>query len=194
MSKEQLNVTVKGLVKITDVTDGKRDTLVEQCNDIHPGNLAYVIAKALAGEANSTIYQISLGSGGTHLDAGGNLVYLPPNTTSSSANLYQPTYTVLINSNVSTATPVNNSVISQQATPPAITSSVLCTVFLSANEPAGQAVNDLTTTNPNAPYVFDELGIKTADGKLLTHLIFSPLEKTSNRAIEILYSLIISCS
>lgn len=44
------------------------------------------------------------------------------------------------------------------------------------------------------PYIFDELGLKTADGLLLSHLIFSGFEKTANREIVITYTLTISVS
>ena len=65
---------------------------------------------------------------------------------------------------------------------------------LGASEPAGQATADNTTVDPNALYVFDELGLKTADGLLLSHLVFSPIEKTSNRAFNITYTLTCSVS
>jgi len=192
---EQLKVTAKGHVQVFDVTD-TRILLEDTWNDIHPQNLAYTVARALAGAANGEIYAMSLGSGGTHLDAAGNLVYLPANTQSESANLYQETYNVKINSNLAdgTETPSGNSVVAKQSQPPEITSEVTCTLFLPAHIPAGQAVNDATSTDPNAPYIFDELGLKTVEGRLLTHCIFSPIEKTANRIFEIKYSLIISVS
>jgi hypothetical protein len=36
--------------------------------------------------------------------------------------------------------------------------------------------------------------LKAADGSLLTHLVFSPFEKTANRAFLIIYTLTISVS
>jgi hypothetical protein len=46
----------------------------------------------------------------------------------------------------------------------------------------------------NGEYVFDELGLKGYDlptqgtGKLLTHVVFSPVQKSLNRLIQIDYT------
>jgi hypothetical protein len=71
---------------------------------------------------------------------------------------------------------------------------VTVVALLGASEPAGQAVADNITTDPESLFVFDELGLKTADGLLLSHLVFSPIEKTANRAFIITYTLTISVS
>lgn len=193
MTRELFPIRVVGNVAVYDVTVGRR-LVFRDHNDIHPENCAYAIAQALSGSTGGVIKSMALGSGGTHLDAAGNLVYLPPNVTAESANLYQQTYIAKINSNIADgeATPTGNSVISTKSPAPEITSEITCTLFLPANEPAGQASNDAATTDPNAPYIFDELGLKNADGRLLTHIVFSPIEKTANRIFEIKYSLVVS--
>ena len=62
-------------------------------------------------------------------------------------------------------------------------------------EPTGQEAFD-NTTNFNGDYVFDELGLKSWEGtengstnKLLTHVIFHPVQKSLNRLIQIDYTL-----
>ena len=60
------------------------------------------------------------------------------------------------------------------------------------NQPAGQDDFDSSTTNEGT-YVFDELGLLSyatdpADSKLLTHVIFHPVQKSANRTIEIIYT------
>ena len=38
-------------------------------------------------------------------------------------------------------------------------------------------------------YVFDELALYTANGDLLTHVIFHPVQKSANRKIQVVYTL-----
>jgi len=58
------------------------------------------------------------------------------------------------------------------------------------DEPFGQPAFDNVGTNLNTSlFVFDEIGLKTEDGLLLTHVVFSPVEKSANRIIEVVYTL-----
>ena len=64
--------------------------------------------------------------------------------------------------------------------------------MLDYGEPSGQDAFD-TTTNTENLYVFDELGLISAgasgtDGRLLTHVIFHPVQKSLNRLIQIDYT------
>ena len=72
---------------------------------------------------------------------------------------------------------------------------IVCTCTLDYGEPTGQAAFD-NTTNFNGDYVFDELGLKSWEGtengstnKLLTHVVFHPVQKSLNRLIQIDYTL-----
>jgi hypothetical protein len=63
---------------------------------------------------------------------------------------------------------------------------------LDYGEPPGQQAFD-NSTNYNGEYVFDELGLKawTGEGntlRLLTHVIFHPVQKSLNRQIQIDYT------
>jgi hypothetical protein len=138
---------------------------------------------------------MGLGNGGTHIDASLNIAYLPPNVTGANATLYNQTYSEIIDDQDVGVAP-GNSVISSASPTPAITSIVTCTLELSPDEPAGQATSDGTTTDPDSQYTFDELALFTSDSPplMLSHLIFSPIEKSSNRSILITYTLTISVS
>jgi hypothetical protein len=69
--------------------------------------------------------------------------------------------------------------------------------LLDYGEPTGQAAFD-NSTNLEDTYTFDELGLKarstdgssglTTTGKLLTHVIFHPVQKSLNRLIQIDYT------
>jgi hypothetical protein len=91
-------------------------------------------------------------------------------------------------------TPTTNSVVALPSPAPSLTALVVVTAQLSALEPLGQAVADNLTTNPEAAFVFDEIGLQSSDGLLLSHLVFSPIEKTANRAWLITYTITISAS
>ena len=193
MIDSQLKLNVVGHVKAIDKDTG--EVLIDKNNAIHPQNMARVIARGLAHEPNAWVYKMGLGNGGTHIDASLNISYLPPNVTGTTATLYNQTYSEVIDDQDVSVAP-GNSAISAPSPAPAITSIVTCTLQLDANEPAGQATSDNTTTNPDSLYTFDELGLFTNDSPplMLSHLIFSPVEKTANRSILITYTLTISVS
>ena len=187
------NIHVHGHVKITDKLTG--EVLRDQDNAIHPQNMATVIARGLSHESNAWVYGMALGNGGTHINSSLDIVYLPPNTTGTSATLYNETYSQIIDGqNVSVS--AGDSVVSAASPSPAITSIVTCTMEITPDEPSGQATSDDITTNPDSTYTFDELGLISQDSPplLLSHLIFSPVEKTANRSILITYTLTISVS
>jgi len=191
--KERFQVKVKGHVTVRDLETDK--ILVDQHNAIHPQNMAIVIARSLARDTVNTpgIYSMSFGNGGTFFNSSNVLIYRPPNTIGQSASLYNETYSVVVDDQA-VGHPPANSVTYAQSTNPAITSIVTVIAELGAGEPYGQAPADNLTVDPNAPFMFDEIGLKSSDGLLLSHLVFSPFEKTANRAFQITYTLTISVS
>jgi hypothetical protein len=74
---------------------------------------------------------------------------------------------------------------------------ILVSCLLDYGEPSGQALFD-NSTDLNNQFVFDELGLRgrsidntsglTSTGPLLTHVIFSPVQKALNRLIQIDYT------
>jgi hypothetical protein len=166
---------------------------MERKNAIHPQNMALVVARALAREDNGYVLNLVFGNGGTFYNTSNVLVYKSPNTIGSNATLYNQTYTVQVDETTS-GTPTTNSVVALPSPAPSLTALVVVTAQLSALEPLGQAVADNLTTNPEAAFVFDEIGLQSSDGLLLSHLVFSPIEKTANRAWLITYTITISAS
>lgn len=191
MTKTDMNVRVAGHVTIVDEATG--EVLVDKNNAIHPQNMARVIARGLAHETNAWVFKMALGNGGTHIDANLQIQYLTPRVTGLTTSLYNKTYEEIID-DVNASNPIDNSVISYASPSPALTSIVVCKMRVAATEPAGQATSDGTTTNPDSQYTFDELGLFTGDNPslMLSHLIFSPIEKTANRSILITYTLTVS--
>lgn len=181
---------ITGHVKIVDKHTG--EVLVDKYNAVHPQNMALAIARALSHGTNGYIYTMALGNGGTFYNSANQLNYRPPNTIGA-ATLYNETYSEQVDATVN-GTPSGNSVIAAQSPAPAITSLIVVTMELDASEPAGQATSDNSTTQPNSTYTFDELGLLTQDNLLLTHLVFAPIEKTSNRSFLITYTITVSVS
>ena len=68
---------------------------------------------------------------------------------------------------------------------------ILVTCLLDYGEPSGQSAFDTADDIDNL-YVFDELGLKSystsGTGRLLTHVIFHPVQKSLNRLIQIDYT------
>jgi hypothetical protein len=190
--KEQFQIKVNGHMMIRDAETN--EIIAEKDNAIHPQHVALIIAKALARDTVTSpgIFSLCFGNGGTFYNSSNQLVYRPPNTVGA-ATLYNQTYSVQVDDQ-SVGTPATNSVNYAPSASPSITSIVTITAQLNANEPSGQAVADNITTNPEAPYMFDEVGLKSSDGLLLSHLIMSPVEKTGNRVFLLIYTLTISVS
>lgn len=191
MNIDLFNVKLSGRVTIHDAVTG--ELLRDKRNAIHSQNMALVVARALAREDNGYIFELAFGNGGTFYNSSSLLVYKTPNILGSSATLYNETYTVKVDE-ASSGTPATNSTVALSSPTPALTSLVVVTAQLSASEPLGQAVSDAVTTDPEAPFVFDEIGLKSPDGLLLTHLVFNPIEKTANRAWLITYTITVNAS
>ena len=92
----------------------------------------------------------------------------------------------------------NNNKMQVRHVPGNVYSDIIISCLLDYGEPATQSVFDNSTTL-NDTYTFDELGIKarsldgtsglTGTGKLLTHVIFHPVQKSLNRLVQIDYTI-----
>lgn len=200
MSSNPVTVNVVGHVLIKDKHTGQ--VMLDKNNAIHNKHMGIALARGLANEPPTVlsapgvnqIYTLKLGNGGSAIDSGNMITYLPPNVTGGSANLYNTTYEELVDDQQAT-TPSENSVTYTTNADPDDTSIVIITATIAAGEPGGQDISDSPpNSDPEAQFAFDELGLFTSDGLLLTHIIFSPILKTANREIVITYTLTISVS
>jgi hypothetical protein len=186
---------IKGWVSISDVQTG--EILVDRKNAIHYENFSEALAKSItAGPLNANdsesasgfIKTMAFGNGGTDVSPTGVITYKTPNYTGVNAILYNQTYSKVISQQFSVnADPVNNRMTVSHLVGKAYTD-ILVSCRLEYNEPNDQLAFD-TTTDANSTYVFDELGLKSAGGKLLTHVIFHPVQKSQNRLIQIDYTI-----
>ena len=132
------------------------------------------------------------GNGGTAVDSTGVITYLTPNNSGANSSLYNQTYFKSINDlsalNNDTA---RNKIVVRHTTGNKFTD-IIVTALLDYGEPSGQAAFDNTTTMSDT-FVFDEIALYSwegtaGEGKLLTHVIFHPVQKSLNRLIQIDYT------
>lgn len=180
-----------GRVQIRDAETG--ELIRDEKNAVHAQNIALAMARSFAHDTSGSIFKLGFGNGGTFLNSSSVINFRSPNVIGTDAALYNQTYEVQVDEQAA-GTPTTNSVVALASPPPSITSSIIVTANLTAAEPVGQALTDNVTTDPEAAFVFDEIGLMTEDGTLLTHCIFSPVEKTSNRSFLITYTLTVSVS
>ena len=179
-------VMIQGHIKIFDPVTGL--ILQDKSNAIHYENMSEALAQSIADKGTGVIESMAFGNGATAVDTTGIITYLPPNTTGQNAELYNQTYSKIVdNTNVLNTDPARN-YIEVRHTPGTIYTDLFISCLLDYAEPTGQSTFDNSTTM-QSDYVFDELGLISSSGKLLTHVVFHPVQKSLNRLIQIDYTI-----
>jgi len=197
--KDEARLRIEGHLKILEWKDredmgdpSKARIVLNKRNAVHNENASVIIARGLANKENGAVYSLHFGSGGATIDPLGNIVYAVENTEGASASLYTETYFEVVDANK--GAPAGNQMAVRHVSG-TLFADVEIRCVLDKNEPFGQAAFDNIATNLNeSQYVFDEIGLQSEDGLLLTHVVFSPVEKTANRILEVVYTLRIRIS
>ena len=186
---------IDGFLKIHDPSTG--EVFVDKHNAIHYENISEAIAYSLANKGRSYIYEMHFGNGGTSVDPTGVINYLPSNTNTQNSDLYNATFAKIVDDTAAANTDPTRNKIEIRHAPGQIYSDILISCLLDYGEPAGQAAFD-NDQNLNSDYVFDELGLVArsldgtsgidSTGRLLTHVVFHPVQKSLNRLIQIDYT------
>lgn len=187
--KELNGIHVEGHIKITDPTTG--EVIVNQRNAIHYENMSLALAESLANVGQGFIYEMAFGNGGTSVDPTGIITYLTPNATGTNASLYNQTYTKVVdNRSVNNTDPTRNKTEIRHVSGTNYTD-ILVSCLLDYGEPDGQDAFDTASTTESL-YVFDELGLRSysasGEGRLITHVIFHPVQKSLNRLVQVDYT------
>lgn len=186
---DKSGVHVQGHIKIFDpLTD---EIFVDKRNAIHFENISISLAESLANDGTGWISEMVFGNGGTTIDPTGIITYLTPNSTGLNAGLYNQTFSKIVDDrSVNNLDPLRNRIETRHTSGTNFTD-VLITCLLDFGEPDGQQAFD-NATDQNQQFVFDELGLRafspTGQGRLLTHVIFHPVQKSLNRLIQIDYT------
>jgi hypothetical protein len=189
-----LSYKIEGFLKIYD--PNSLEVFVDKKNAINYENMSEAIADTLSSRGYGEIYQMAFGNGGASVDETGIITYLPPNTTGQNAALYNQTYAKIVDdTSVFNLDPTRNKMTVNHTTGKVYTD-ILVQCLLDYGEPAGQAAFD-NSTQTDSDFIFDELGLLANYGtdstgqvitRLLTHVIFHPVQKSLNRQIQIDYT------
>jgi hypothetical protein len=182
-------VHVEGHIKIHNPESG--EIFINKRNAIHYENMSIALAESLANVGQGFIYEMDFGNGGTSVDPTGIITYLTPNSTGTNASLYNKTYSKVVDDrSVNNLDPTRNKIETRHVSGTNFTD-IFVTCLLDYGEPNGQAAFD-TAANAEDQFVFDELGLRSfspsGNGRLLTHVIFHPVQKSLNRLIQIDYT------
>jgi hypothetical protein len=180
----------EGHIKIFDPKSG--EIFIDKRNAIHYENMSVAMAQSLSNSGRGTIYSMVFGTGGTTVDPTGLITYLTPNTIGINSSLYNQTYEKIVDQNVIENTDPTRNKMEVRHISGATYSDILVSCLLDFGEPLGQEAFD-NSVNFDGNFVFDELGLKgfspNGDGKLLTHVIFHPVQKSLNRLLQIDYTI-----
>jgi hypothetical protein len=188
-SRDFSGLNIEGHIKIWYPESG--EIAINKRNAIHYENMSVALADSIGNSGQGFIYEMAFGNGGTAVDPTGIITYLTPNSVGTNAALYNQTYTKVIDDRaVANVDPTRNKIETRHVTGTNYTD-VFITCLLDYGEPSGQDAID-TSSNNESTFVFDELGLKsyssTGQSKLLTHVIFHPVQKSLNRLIQIDYT------
>ena len=188
---ENTGILMEGHIKIFDPKSG--EIIVNKRNAIHYENMSISLAESLGNEGRGNIVEMAFGNGGTTVDPTGIITYLTPNNTGVNASLYNQTYYKTVDdNNVNNTDPARNFIETRHTLGTTYTD-IIVSCLLDYGEPSGQQAFD-NSTNLEGNYVFDELGLRAYnteganEGRLLTHVIFHPVQKSLNRLIQIDYT------
>lgn len=192
--KTTITLDVRGFLKIYDPDTG--EVFVDKNNAINYENMSESMALTLADKGYGYIYQMAFGNGAASIDTTGLITYLPPNTQGQNATLYNQTYAKIVdNTLISNSDPLRNNMTVNHVVGNLYTD-ILVQCLLGYGEPAGQMAFD-NGTQFDGTYTFDELGLLANYGldgegniktRLLTHVVFAPIQKSLNRQIQIDYT------
>jgi hypothetical protein len=187
--KDLSGIHIEGHIKIHNPDTG--EVFINKRNAIHYENMSISLAESIANAGQGFIYEMAFGNGGTTIDPTGIITYLTPNSTGTNASLYNETYTKVVDDRASiNLDPIRNKIETRHVTGTNYTD-VFITCLLDYGEPGNQEAFDVST-NSDGAYIFDELGLKSYDpsgnGRLLTHVIFHPVQKSLNRLIQVDYT------
>jgi hypothetical protein len=189
-----ISYKIEGFLKVYDPNSG--EVFVDKSNAINYENMSEALADTLSSRGYGEIYQMAFGNGGASVDETGVITYLPPNTTGQNASLYNQTYVKIVDdTSVFNLDPTRNK-MTVSHTSGKVYTDILVQCLLDYGEPAGQEAFD-NSTQTAGTYVFDELGLLANYGtdsngmvitRLLTHVIFHPVQKSLNRQIQVDYT------
>lgn len=184
--KDKLTVSIHGHLKIFDPDTG--EVYLDKDNAIHLENMSFALAKSIANYETGPIKTMVFGNGGSIVNGINDVIYLTPNVTGRTADLYNPTvFKVVDDKSLENIDPDNNYITATHVDGNPF-SDILVVCLLDLHEPVGQNIIDQYGTT-NSSFIFNEIGLKDHSGALLTHVIFDNTPKSRNRRLKIEYNI-----
>lgn len=182
---DNTKMNVEGHIKIIDPDTG--DIIVDKRNAINYINFSLMNVRSLANQKTGLygIHKMAFGNDGVSVDPFGEITYKTPKTNGTLGSLYNQTYEKNIQNDPNSDSDNN---IQYYHTTGNNFSDIVVTATLNYDEPQGQPTDDQTSSITN-DFIFNEIALKTEDDLYLTHVIFHPVLKSSNRKIKIIYTI-----
>jgi len=181
-----IKLNIEGFVKIVDLTTG--ELLADVHNAINSETMSLIVARMLQGNNSQYLYELHMGNGGVVIDETGNTTVKDVEQNLELgllADLYNPVYYKIIDSlDEANTAPTRNNVIIEHDEGLTYTDLII-TSTLEEAEPSASS----------GELIFNEIGLKSRGtsgsntGLLLSHVAFSPVVKSPNRVIQIIYTL-----
>jgi len=189
LTRMKANFKITGHIKIYDPVNS--EVFEDKDNAIHYENISIAMANSLIN-GGLGIDSMAFGTGGTLVDPTGLITYLTPNTVGVNCSLYNQTYSKVVDqTNIANTDPVRNKMEVRHISG-ATFSDILVSCLLDYGEPSNQEAFD-NSVDMAGNFVFDELGLiainPDGSSKLLTHVIFHPVQKSLNRLLQIDYTI-----
>jgi len=183
---------IEGHIKIFNPET--QEVYIDKRNAIHYENISVALAASLSNQGYGIIEGMSFGNGGSTVDPNGIITYLTPNNIGVNSGLYNQTYYKVIDPKSSSNIDPTRNYTEIRHVRGTVYTDIFCSVLLDYGEPSGQSAYD-NAQNMNSEFVFDEIGLRASsqdlvqgNGRLLTHVIFHPVQKALNRLIQIDYT------
>ena len=153
---ETVGIQVTGHIKIFD--PNTKEVFIDKRNAIHYENFSEALAQSLSNKSVGQIYQISFGNGGTNVDPTAVITYLPAKATDQNADLYNETYSKVVDDTSTSNTDATRNNLTVIHTSGKVYTDILVSCLLDYGEPNGQQAFD-NSTNLDGDFVFDELNV-----------------------------------
>jgi hypothetical protein len=183
---------IEGHIKIFNPET--QEVYIDKRNAIHYENISVALAASLSNQGYGIIEGMSFGNGGSTVDPNGIITYLTPNNIGVNSGLYNQTYYKVIDPKSSSNIDPTRNYTEIRHVRGTVYTDIFCSVLLDYGEPSGQSAYD-NAQDMNSEFVFDEIGLRASsqdlvqgNGRLLTHVIFHPVQKALNRLIQIDYT------
>lgn len=187
MLLDNINYKVTGHLRIHEKETGK--VLLDHHNAIHPENISIALAKSLAHDTRGAIRELVFGNGGVRVNASNEFLYSAPQTIGQAATLYNQTYAKVVDQNDGANTDKENNYITVSHITGNVYTDIMIHCTLNKGEPSSESVLNNETEIATQEYQFSEVGIKTHDGMLITHICHYPILKAQNITLVMDYNI-----